>query len=255
MGCSGVKESQNYRKVENKKRIQKKDKKEVDKTKYILNFHLVEEDDIKILNPDIQLEVIHVESINSTMPASREYIDGGNKLPFIYNTAIQIAGKGKGNRKWAGSIKGNLYTSVGIPLSFIKNELNNNDIIVKITAISIMEELHRYIKDQYFLKYPNDIICKDKNKIGGIIAEEYKDFYIIGFGLNVIEKPDISSIRVSGLAPCCIKDHFPKYYKLPTALEFSEEITSNILYNLNLTSENVNSLYNDYMKEDMKKEQ
>ena len=57
------------------------------------------------------------------------------------------------------------------------------------------------------------------------------------------------------MAPCCIKDHFPKYYKLPTALEFSEEITTNILYNLNLTSENVNSLYNDYMKEDMKKEQ
>jgi biotin-(acetyl-CoA carboxylase) ligase len=189
------------------------------------------------------------------MPASREYIDGGNKLPFIYNTAIQTAGKGKGNRKWAGSIKGNLYTSVGIPLSYIKNELNNNDIIVKITAISIMEELYRYIKGQYFLKYPNDIICKDKNKIGGIIAEEYKDFYIIGFGLNVIEKPDKSSIRISGLDPCCIKEHFPNKIDLPTALEFSEEITKNILYNLNLSSETVNTLYNDYMKEDMKKEQ
>jgi len=254
MGCSGVKEIQNYKKVEDKERIRNKDKKEVNETKYILNFSLVDKDDIKISNPDIQLEVIHVESIESTMPASREYIDRGNKLPFIYNTAIQTAGKGKGNRKWAGSIKGNLYTSVGIPLSFIKNELNNNDIIVKITAISIMEELNRYIKDKYFLKYPNDIICKDKNKIGGIIAEEYKDFYIIGYGLNVIEKPDNNSIRTSGLAPCCIKEHFPKCYKLPTALEFSEEITKNILYNLNLSSENVNTLYNGFMKEDMKKE-
>ena len=145
-------------------------------------------------------------------------------------------------------IKGNLYTSVGIPLNFIKNELNNNDIIVKITAISIMEELNRYIKDQYFLKYPNDIICKDKNKIGGIIAEEYKDFYIIGFGLNVIEKPDISSIRASGLAPCCIKDHVPNNCKLPTTLEFSEEITKNIIYNLNLSSEKVNEKYNGFLK-------
>ena len=241
--------------IEEKVRIQNKGKENVDDTKYILSFHLYEEDGIKISNPDIQLEVIHVESINSTMPASREYIDGGNKLPFIYNTAIQTAGKGKGNRKWAGSIKGNLYTSVGIPLSYIKNELNNNDIIVKITAISIMEELNRYTKDQYFLKYPNDIICKDKNKIGGIIAEEYKDFYIIGFGLNVIEKPDKSSIRVSGLDPCCIKEHFPKKGKLPTALELSEEITKNILYNLNLSCDDVNTLYNNYMKEDNKKDQ
>jgi BirA family biotin operon repressor/biotin-[acetyl-CoA-carboxylase] ligase len=241
MGCSGVK-------VEENTRIQNKGKKVVDETKYILNFHLVQRTGIKILNPNIQLEVIHVESIDSTMPASRQYIDGGNKLPFIYNTEIQTAGKGKGNRKWAGSIKGNLYTSVGIPLSFIKNELNNNDIIVRITAISIMEELNRYTKDQYFLKYPNDIICKDKNKIGGIIAEEYKDFYIIGFGLNVIEKPDKSSIRVSGLDPCCIKEHFPKNCELPTALEFSEEITKNILYNLNLSSEKVNEKYNGFLK-------
>jgi biotin-(acetyl-CoA carboxylase) ligase len=234
--------------IEDKIRIQNKGKENVDDTKYILSFHLYEEDGIKISNPDIQLEVIHVESINSTMPASREYIDGGNKLPFIYNTAIQTAGKGKGNRKWAGSIKGNLYTSVGIPLSYIKNELNNNDIIVKITAISIMEELNRYTKNKYFLKYPNDIICKDKNKIGGIIAEEYKDFYIIGFGLNVIEKPDKSSIRVSGLDPCCIKEHFPNNCELPTALEFSEEITKNILYNLNLSSEKVNEKYNGFLK-------
>ena len=211
--------------IEDKVRIQNKGKENVDDTKYILSFHLSEEDGIKISNPDIQLEVIHVESI-----------DGGNKLPFIYNTAIQTAGKGKGNRKWAGSIKGNLYTSVGIPLSYIKNELNNNDIIVKITAISIMEELYRYIKGQYFLKYPNDIICKDKNKI------------IIGFGLNVIEKPDKSSIRVSGLDPCCIKEHFPNNCELPTALEFSEEITKNILYNLNLSSEKVNEKYNGFLK-------
>ena len=234
--------------IEDKIRIQNKGKENVDDTKYILSFHLSEEDGIKISNPVIQLEVIHVKSIDSTMPASRQYIDEDNKLPFIYNTAIQTAGKGKGNRKWAGSIKGNLYTSVGIPLSLIKNELNNNDIIVKITAISIMEELYRYIKGQYFLKYPNDIICKDKNKIGGIIAEEYKDFYIIGFGLNVIEKPDKSSIRASGLDPCCIKEHFPKNDELPTALEFSEEITKNILYNLNLSSEKVNEKYNRFLK-------
>ena len=64
------------------------------------------------------------------MPVSREYIDKGNKDPFIYNTVIQTAGRGKGSRKQVGSIEGNIYASSCIPLSRIKNELNENGIIV-----------------------------------------------------------------------------------------------------------------------------
>ena len=45
------------------------------------------------------------------MPASREYIDKGNKDPFIYNTVIKTAGRGKGSRKQVGSIEGNIYAS------------------------------------------------------------------------------------------------------------------------------------------------
>ena len=70
------------------------------------------------------------------MPASRQYIHDGNKLPFLYNTDIQTHGKGKGGN-WSGSILGNLYTSTCIPTNIIKNELNNNDTLVKITALSI----------------------------------------------------------------------------------------------------------------------
>ncbi len=36
MGCSGVKEIQNYKKVEDKERIRNKDKKEVNETKYLI---------------------------------------------------------------------------------------------------------------------------------------------------------------------------------------------------------------------------
>ena len=42
-----------------------------------------------------------------------------------------------------------------------KNEFNSNDIIVKIIAISIIQQLRKY-SDQFFLKYPNDIICIEK---------------------------------------------------------------------------------------------
>ena len=107
--------------------------------KYIQKIQLEEKNEIKIINKEIELEIIHMNIIDSTMPASRAYIDQGIKLPFIYNADIQTAGRGKGERKWSGDILGNLYTSTCIPISMIRNELNDNDILVKITAISIYE--------------------------------------------------------------------------------------------------------------------
>ena len=165
-------------------------KEEINEEKFNLFFKINEKGNEKISNSPIQLEVIHVHSTESTMPASREYIDQGNKLPFIYNTVIQTKGVGKGDRKWAGMIEGNLYTSSCIPSKMIKNnDINTKDDLVKITAISIIQILKNY-SDEFFLKHPNDIICKDKRKLGGIIAENYKDFWIIGFGINIVDKPD-----------------------------------------------------------------
>ena len=85
------------------------------------------------------------------MPASRQYIDKINKLPFIYTTKIQTQGKGKGARKWAGSIIGNIYTSSSIPIKMVKNEVNSNDLLVKITAISIIQKLRNY-SDKFFFE-------------------------------------------------------------------------------------------------------
>ena len=45
---------------------------------------------IGVSKPEILLDVIHVDTINSTMPASEKYIDEGNASPFIYNTKIAV---------------------------------------------------------------------------------------------------------------------------------------------------------------------
>ena len=198
----------------------------INENKFIQKFKI--KDDSKNAgkhNEPIILEVIHVDIVDSTMPASRQYIDEGNKSPFIYNTKIQTHGKGKGDRNWSGSIDGNIYTSSSIPINMVKNEISSNEILVKITAISIIQKLRNYSKDQFFLKYPNDIICVDKRKIGGILVELYKDFYIIGFGINIVKKPEKNEMRKEGLPPCCINDHLPKESKKPEALDLSVEIT------------------------------
>ena len=220
---------------------------EISENKFSSHFQIQEENEVNEMPAPIELEVIHVEKIGSTMPASREYIDQGNKLPFIYNTEIQTDGKGKGDRKWAGMIKGNLYTSSCIPVKMIKNELNSNEILVKITAISIIQILRKYSKDQFFLKHPNDIICKDVKKLGGIIVELYKDFYIIGFGINIVDKPEEDKLRKSGLSACYIKEHLPFLDERLNALELSIDVTKQIIYNLKFISSEIDNLFEQYV--------
>ena len=220
----------------------------INENKYIVKFKINDDSGDTLRHKPIELEVIHVDIIDSTMPASRNYIDEGNHLPFIYNTKIQTHGKGKGDRKWSGSIDGNIYTSSSIPINMVKNEINSNEVLVKITAISIIQKLRDYSKDQFFLKYPNDIICVDKRKLGGIIVELYKDFYIIGFGINIVKKPEQNEIRKEGLSPCCVNDHLSKDGKKPEALDLSIEITKQIIYNLKFSREEIDNLFDKYVK-------
>ena len=223
----------------------------INNNKFMIQLKYNESKFIKVLKPEIKLDVIHVDTIGSTMPASEEYIDQGNTFPFIYNTIIQTAGVGKGNRKWAGGIIGNLYTSTGIPLSLIKNDFRDEKHLVKITAISIIKELNKLVQNKFYLKHPNDILCEDKCKLGGILAQKYKDFYIIGFGINIIDKPDQGQIRSEGLSPCYVKAHLPEDMEGPIPLNLSIEITKNILYNLNLSMEQIDKVFEHFLMKNM----
>ena len=154
-------------------------------------------------------------------------------------------GVGKGNRE--GGIVGNLYTSTGIPLSLIKTEFRDEQILVKITAISIVQQLNKLVDNQFFFKNPNDILCKDKCKLGGILIQKYKDFYIIGFKINVVDSPEQEQIRKEGLTPCYIKEHLPNGIEPPTPLNLSIEITKTILYNINLKIDDINISFARYL--------
>ena len=135
-------------------------------------------------------------------------------------------------------------------MKLLKNEINNKDTVVKLTVISILQELIKYNKEEIFLKYPNDIVCKENKKMGGVLVQEYKDFYIIGFGINLIEKPDQSLIRVNGLPPCCLKDHI-RNQDMPTALDLSIAISKRILFNINLTEEELNALFEGFIQKNV----
>lgn len=83
--------------------------------------------------------------------------------------------EGKGRR-------GNVWTSKtgGLYFSFISS---NHRLLPLITGISVVESLLD-IKDNIKLKWPNDIIVKEK-KLGGILCENHGDYTVVGIGLNI----------------------------------------------------------------------
>ena len=98
--------------------------------------------------------------------------------------------EGKGRR-------GNVWTSKtgGLYFSFISS---NHRLLPLITGISVVESLLD-IKDNIKLKWPNDIIVKEK-KLGGILCENHGDYTVVGIGLNISNDISLSdAINLSDL--------------------------------------------------------
>jgi biotin-(acetyl-CoA carboxylase) ligase len=221
---------------------------EINTEKFTISYESYNKDGKKIDKPNILLEVIHVDTIESIMSSSRDYILEGNKLPFIYNTKNQTKESGKSS----GSILGNLYTSSCIPNNMIKNRLIDNDILVKITAISIFQQLIKYNKDAFKLEYPNDILCVEHGgKLGEINVENYFDFQIIEFWINIVDKPETEKtekIETNNSTPCFVDAHLSENIDKPNAIDFSIEVTKQIIINLKLTKNDINKLFEEYNK-------
>ena len=112
-------------------------------------------------------------------------IDEGKQENFLLNCDEQTHGRGSGNRKWV-SQRGNALTTLNI------KEIYMNKDTLKLTpfliAISVCENLNKIARDKFVIKWPNDILCTDLNKVSGILVDKYKDFYQLSFGINLIQE-------------------------------------------------------------------
>ena len=87
---------------------------------------------------------------------------------------------------------------------------------------------------------------QDKCKLGGILSKKYNDFCVIGFRINIIDKPEKDQIRVERLFPCYVKVLLPEEKESPTPLNLSIEIIKNIIHNLNLSIEQIDNKFAPY---------
>lgn len=125
--------------------------------------------------------------------------------------AEQTAGRGRFARKWVSSNKENLYMT--IVLKHLDATIANYPLstITHYTAVALLKTLKIY-SPSFFIKWPNDIIFNEKEKISGILCESsikgnFIELIAVGVGVNLnmsideinsIDKPATSLNLVVG---------------------------------------------------------
>ncbi len=112
-------------------------------------------------------------------------------------TFDQTAGKGQYGNRWIIAKGQNLAYSIAV-------KCDDVDLLGTLfnyrTAILVRDFLANMADTRVEIKWPNDLII-DNKKIGGILIEkiksDFQDYYIIGIGINVLQK-DFGDIRQAG---------------------------------------------------------
>ena len=132
------------------------------------------------------MEIVLFDKLDST----QQYLLKRVKEEQISNIAVvtkkQSQGVGSRGNSWIAKEGDLLFSFV------VKKEDITADLPISSASIYFgylfKELLKRYNKDVY-LKWPNDIYLGDK-KCGGVITNLVRDRYVVGIGLNLVERDD-----------------------------------------------------------------
>ena len=78
---------------------------------------------------------------------------------------------------------------------------------------------------------------------------KYKDYLMIGFGINLVGAPEAEELRKGGLQACYFGKHSSN---IPKALDLSLDVSNAILNNLKLTKDDILKLYKEMSNLSMK---
>lgn len=129
------------------------------------------------------MEEYYFESIPSTQDYAKQLCRSG-KNDFIVWAKEQVKGRGRLGRVWKAPA-GGLWFSFDVDVSNVKTEM-----LTIFVGVAVREVLSELYKCELKLKWPNDLILKNK-KVGGIICEKFENQVVIGIGINTnVDKVD-----------------------------------------------------------------
>lgn len=132
---------------------------------------------------DMEIEIF--ESIDSTNTYLKSVAK--KKNPRVCIAESQTSGRGRLNREWYSPFGKNIYLSLGYSFEKDMSALAGLSMVVGLSIIQALKYLN--LKEPLLLKWPNDVIIKNRKLSGSLIeidseANGLSDA-IIGVGLNV----------------------------------------------------------------------
>lgn len=183
--------------------------------------------DLKIIGKDI----IYFETLNSTNTYAMGLLEKGCEDGTIIIANSQSSGRGRFNRSWLSPPNKNLYMSI-----ILKPYVSPRDasILSLMTAVACINGLRRISNIETSIKWPNDILVKDK-KLGGILIETKSEnkkvsIAIIGIGINVNFRSYEMPNEIRAIATSLEEETGFYYSRTDVASEILKEL--DIWYNL-----------------------
>lgn len=162
----------------------------------IYNPDLLNEEELS----ELPYKVYYFKEITSTMDVAKKIADKGEEGVVI--AEIQTKGKGRLGRTWH-SPQGGIWMSLIIKPPF---SLKETYFLVYIASLATALAIEKVTNIPVYLKWPNDVIYKDKEKekkLAGILLElkteiDKIEHAIIGIGINV--NNEIGLIEPQGIS-------------------------------------------------------
>lgn len=161
-------------------------------------------------------------------------------------TFNQTKGRGQYGNKWKTLANKNLAFSFAIKTQ----KISCSDILFNYyTAILVRDFIANLTKTEVKIKWPNDIILKNK-KICGMLFEKKGNYLVSGIGINILQEnfenlPKAGSILSQTNLKFDLKNFTESFYHYISEKLMTENIPENILeiYNHNLYKKNTISVF------------
>lgn len=119
----------------------------------------------------------HFNEIDSTQSYLVDFLKNNSDLckeNIVVSTNNQTMGRGRGSNNWR-------QQTNAVAFSFTMKPLE----VITLTSLEVACHIVNFFKNDPLVKWPNDILNKNNEKVGGIIINILDDIAIVGIGLNI----------------------------------------------------------------------
>lgn len=145
-------------------------------------------------------EFIYLEKTDSTNSYAKSVPSSHLTHGTVVLTDHQVKGRGQYERKW----EAEPYKNLTFTTALRPKKSGRLNLLSLAAAYSIAKTVQKFIPEEVSLKWPNDILIKEK-KLGGLLTEctfngQKLDRVLIGLGLNIGQENFSSTIRNAAIS-------------------------------------------------------